>query len=123
MYSDLVDDRGRKRAGIFYKTAFYDRNAHISLAARYHSGTQSVGGHHTGASIDERCYEGFLKDGKEIIFRTSPTESEPKISYDDNELRKKWLKWVDARDAKRSEAEAWLQAKFPDYREPLAYWD
>ena len=29
MYSDLVDERGRPRAQIFYKAVFYDRKAHI----------------------------------------------------------------------------------------------
>lgn len=29
MYSDLLDEKGRKRASIFYKAAFYDRSAHM----------------------------------------------------------------------------------------------
>jgi hypothetical protein len=29
MWSDLVDGDGKKRAGIFYKAAFYDRNARM----------------------------------------------------------------------------------------------
>ncbi len=32
MWSDLVDETGRRRATIFYKAAFYDRRASISLA-------------------------------------------------------------------------------------------
>ena len=31
MWSDLVDETGKKRAAIFYKAAFYDRRADISL--------------------------------------------------------------------------------------------
>lgn len=30
MWSNLVDEQGRVRASIFYKAAFYDRNAHAS---------------------------------------------------------------------------------------------
>jgi hypothetical protein len=30
MHSDLCDEKGRKRASIFYKAAFYDRDANIS---------------------------------------------------------------------------------------------
>jgi hypothetical protein len=37
MWSDLVDDKGRKRASIFYKAAFYDRSAHGSALPRYHN--------------------------------------------------------------------------------------
>ena len=32
MWSDLVDDSGKKQAAIFYKAAFYDRRAHIHVA-------------------------------------------------------------------------------------------
>ena len=31
MWTELVDETGTKKAAIFYKAAFYDRNAHISL--------------------------------------------------------------------------------------------
>lgn len=32
MWSDLVDEKGVKRASIFFKAAFYDYKAHIQLA-------------------------------------------------------------------------------------------
>lgn len=35
MWSNLVDARGAKRAGIFYKAAFYDRSAHLRVESRY----------------------------------------------------------------------------------------
>lgn len=35
MWSYLVDEQGRKRAAIFYKAAFYDRSARLSLICRY----------------------------------------------------------------------------------------
>jgi hypothetical protein len=31
MWSELVDETGRVRATIFYKAAFYDRSAHLSI--------------------------------------------------------------------------------------------
>ena len=31
MWTDLVDAQGERRAAVFYKAAFYDRSAHISL--------------------------------------------------------------------------------------------
>lgn len=31
MWSEIVDDKGRRRVSIFYKAAFYDRSAHASL--------------------------------------------------------------------------------------------
>ena len=35
MWSDLLDDRGLKRAGIFYKATFYDRDASIGVCNRF----------------------------------------------------------------------------------------
>jgi len=35
MWSDLVDKKGRVRASIFYKAAFYDRSSHMSLSRRF----------------------------------------------------------------------------------------
>lgn len=35
MWSDLLDNRGRRRAEIFYKAAFYDRRAFVRLNTRY----------------------------------------------------------------------------------------
>lgn len=31
MHTDIVDEKGRKRASVFYKAAFYDRRASLSL--------------------------------------------------------------------------------------------
>ena len=35
MWSELLDDRGRTRANVFYKAAFYDRRADMRLTLRY----------------------------------------------------------------------------------------
>jgi hypothetical protein len=35
MHSDILDAASRRRGGVFYKAAFYDRSAHFSLSTRY----------------------------------------------------------------------------------------
>jgi hypothetical protein len=35
MWSEIFDEKGRKRGGVFYKAAFYDRRAHLRLDPRY----------------------------------------------------------------------------------------
>lgn len=35
MHSEIVDEKGAKRVGIFYKAAFYDRRADMHLVGRY----------------------------------------------------------------------------------------
>ena len=35
MWTHIVDDKGRERCSIFYKAAFYDRRAFLSISGRY----------------------------------------------------------------------------------------
>jgi hypothetical protein len=35
MWTTIVDEKGRERCSIFYKAAFYDRSAHLSISGRY----------------------------------------------------------------------------------------
>jgi hypothetical protein len=35
MHSDILDEQGRRRVGIFYKAAFYDRRADAHLVSRF----------------------------------------------------------------------------------------
>lgn len=35
MWSEILDEKGRKRGMIFYKAAFYDRSAHVHLECRF----------------------------------------------------------------------------------------
>lgn len=44
MWSKLLDDKGRERARIFYKAAFYDRSAQISRSPRFLHSTQPLEG-------------------------------------------------------------------------------
>lgn len=101
MHSDLLDDKGRKRAGIFYKAAFYDRRADMSMLSRY-----STSAWHPGATKDE--HRTVALDGETAIhdFGSTPDHG-----------------GYEARDALRTEAQAWLDKEYPQHADPLAYWD
>ncbi|MES3041843.1 MAG: hypothetical protein V4730_11930 [Pseudomonadota bacterium] len=99
MHSDLVDPQGRKRGGIFYKAAFYDRNAHFSLKARYYA-TQD----YAQPDSTHYIYDTATDKRKHVIGTVA------------------YLDFV-AGDAMQREADAWLETNLPDYRNPLAYWD
>lgn len=118
MWSDLLDVQGRKRAGVFYKAAFYDRRAHMHLNRRYSYGTRPVGGWEQERG--QRAFEGYVSDFTGDLFVTSPTVMEPKF---DREARELWDAWAKDKDAKSDEAEQWLVAHFPDWKNPLAYWE
>lgn len=107
MWTDLVDDKGRKRGDIFYKAAFYDRHAHMNLKWRYGYNVEPVTGWGEGYREDAACV-GVVKDCGTIIWKTDQTAG-PNDYKAQGELK--------------SLAKAWIEEHFPDYRSPLAYWE
>lgn len=104
MWSKLVDDKGRERASIFYKAAFYDRSAHMSLSCRF------------GVSFDydrldkENVGVANVTDGGKVIFTTDPIPANGEKRYDMSDKANKL-------------AVEWLDKNHPDWRNPGAYWD
>lgn len=101
MWSDLIDDKGRKRAGIFYKAAFYDRSARLHMNARYI----------TAPRHDE--------EGKTARFAVidsatgEPVWQSEAYAADDYKTSEKYER----------EARVWREKNFPDHADPFAYWD
>jgi hypothetical protein len=105
MWSDLCDDKGRKRAAIFYKAASYDRSASISACLRFQIDRygHDVEGE-VRVSIKDACGE--------VDFSTDI------VQVRDGE-EEEW----DIRDRLADEARAHLDEHFPDWSSPNAYWD
>jgi hypothetical protein len=64
MWSNLVDDEGRNRASIFYKAAFYDRDAYLSFNKRF-SVSYKI------SDYDEKLYEHqpkVIEDGTYMVW-------------------------------------------------------
>lgn len=108
MWSDLVDDNGRKRAAIFYKAAFYDRSAHMNLIRRFD----------VGEARDEEGVKAkkvvvmIVIDCDKIVFSTEPVDR-PEDWDDENNILQQ----------SRQVAVDWLNANYPDWQNPGAYWD
>lgn len=119
MWSKLFDDQGRERVSIFYKAAFYDRDAHNSIVKRFNASSMPIDG---WDDPEHRSKEwvGVVKDGEEIIMRTLPLEPEP---ADIKENRDEWTQWQRKKDALVDQAVDWLNDRFPDWKNRLAYWD
>lgn len=102
MWNNLIDDKGRERASIFYKAAFYDRDAFINFHQRYFSGQEYL------KEKDGDSYPKFymVKDlgTGEILFKTDVT-----LEYEDEELRKK--------------ADKWIKKHYPKHKSIFEYWD
>lgn len=98
MWSELIDPKGRRRAGIFYKAAFYDRSAHMNLDQRYG----------ISRTFDDGPVVFFVRD----FDGTRLHSADPVDSGD----------WT-AHDAARKECEDWLTANYPNWESPRMYWD
>jgi hypothetical protein len=101
MWSELFDEKGRKRASIFYKAAYYDRSAHMGFNNRYTSYYERFGDHDIDSSEKKMFVATIKKDGVEIW------RSEEPMGYSEvHEYAKKVL-----------------HEKYPKADSELAYWD
>lgn len=103
MHSDILDGHGRKRVGIFYKAAFYDRRADANLVNRFHV-RLLYGEERPDLPKDMEMYAVF--DCDKIIHVADPHPSG------------NWQ--ID--DARRNEAFGWLKSRYPDIDDPTANW-
>ena len=108
MHTDIVDDKGRRRGGIFYKAAFYDRSAHMYLSVRYSYGTQPVDGWINHDPNEDRKVA-YVDDCGTRIFESEPVE----IGRGEYE-KKQELEQL---------AKQWIEEHFPLHNDPTAYWD
>jgi hypothetical protein len=105
MHSNLLDDKGRVRANMFYKAAFYDRRADLNLTRRYN----------TGRDYDrEDVIIMFVTDSGERIF-TGQEYSFSGEKYGDDYRAQEQVA--------STEINAWLMEHFPDWKSTAAYWD
>jgi len=113
MCSILYDNKGRKRASIFYKAAFYDTRADISTIQRFTAEYIPEDNWKGGLTYQERDkgkWAGIVKDQDEIIWQT---EWETKKNKYDHFLT----------DRLRTAAANWLNEHYPDWNDATKYWD
>lgn len=113
MWSYLHDDKGRERAAIFFKAAFYDYNAHIRFtqAVQYKCMLTDGRGrydHNYGTAVS---YVGVVThQGKEVF-----CSSEIKVIDQ--------LAGWDASDKLNEIARAWMIEHYPNHTDSFTYWD
>jgi hypothetical protein len=109
MWSKLMDDKGRERASIFYKAAFYDRSAHIYISRRFSPRSGPVGGYDS-PNYGTEPWIGYVEDCGKVIWQSGPLPLGDKKDYEVHE---------DAGNL----ATAWLDQNYPDWKNPMAYWE
>lgn len=110
MWSDLLDEQGRKRASIGYKAAFYDRWASMSATHRF---TFSLDySDEAQARKDKECV-GIVKDGERVIYRAVFQVKDGDPEYGP----------ASAYEQAQAAARGWLTARYPNWEDASAYWD
>lgn len=103
MWSDLLDEQGRKRGGIFYKAAFYDRSSHMNLDKRY-----SI---RRNYDLEKGSLQFQVFDCAKPIFSTN---IESTVEYSD--------KYWEIEGKLRKSALSHLTEKYPEHEDCNAYW-
>ena len=98
MHSDLLDEKGRVRAGIFYKAAFYDRRAEMGMMARYRVNSY--------AGDSDKVYQVEVQDAGTPIKSFGEYEKEDYKKH----------------DVLTAQAESWLTKTYPDWKNCMVYW-
>jgi hypothetical protein len=111
MWSYVHDNLGRCRASVFYKAAFYDKSAHVSIDRRFGISRYQacdVDGHRIVAddNLPEHVLCEIVDHDKSCVIVIGKRE---RTDYEQADV-------LDAR------ADAWLEENKPDWRNPLAYW-
>lgn len=106
MHSEILDDKGRVRGGVFYKAAFYDRRANAHLKQRY--------------TVEPRYSdlaggENLPADTQQIVVADAGVAMK---TFGDPVPQRDW----EAAEPHRKAAIEWLEANYPE-NDPTAYWD
>lgn len=109
MWSHLVDDKGRERASIFYKAAFYDRDAFITVTHRF--GIRRVFGEKYNPKAP---YQHEVIDCGKRVFVTAEVPQPGNGDWKEHEAIEK---------TQREECAAWLAERFSAWEDPAAHWD
>lgn len=109
MWSNLLDEKGRKRGVIFYKAAFYDQRAHCCLETRFHVTDDYADKERTMSVVDANG-----KVDKKITGLKAPDWKGDRAVAQQLD---------DKIEAARKELTAWLDKEFPQWKSPLAHWD
>ncbi len=136
MWSHLLDDKGRERASIFFKAAFYDYDSHMGLSRRYgvkgiflDSHKQPIYDLWSGEPLKpgqgdrEIGKLGFRQNividmaDKKVLFES---EIVPNPDWDN---REEGLARSNKMEEEGKRCQAWLTEHYPDWQSAGAYWD
>lgn len=118
MWSNLLDDKGRRRGGIFYKAAFYDRRAFLNIVPRFATAVEPVSGY-DDPNYRTSEWHCVVYDCDAIVW-----ESEQRIPPQPGDVERHILmEWFDSKDSLYDLGRSWLDENYPDWKDATAHWD
>jgi len=120
LWTHLLDDLGRRRMTIFYKSAFYDTDAFLNVCPRFRVF------HSYGYEFGDEKHRILITDGNKRIWSGRPflsPDCPEELERGSQEIRD----WYDARDAKMKErvdaAREILLRHHPYADQPIEAWE
>ena len=112
MWTNLVDPKGRVRANMFYKAAFYDREAFFGGFKRRYT-----------CSLDYTSKEYGTWDRPAVLLDNIDA-AHPKVIFTiDVHPSPEDAKPYHAQERAQAQMKSYITERFPDHENPLAYWD
>ena len=110
MWNEIIDAKGHVRGTMFYKAAFYDRSAHMSLNSRYRVHSEYIG-------EDSRTVEVYFGNAQEKIMVAGQVYLKRYATPE--EKKEIW----DKQNMLLEQATKFAQENYPDWQNVIAYWD
>ena len=110
MWNEIIDSNGMKRGSMFYKAAFYDRHAHMSLECRY--GVRSI---YIGE--DYSTTEVYFGNDNEKLFVAGQVHIPNNATQEERHAKRA------ERDKLVSIAKQFGDENYPDWESVHAYWE
>ena len=110
MWNDIIDQNGRKRGSMFYKSSFYDRDAHMDLNCRYGVRSDYIGDDYSTTEI-------YFGNDSEKLFVAG------QVHRQKNATREEILAEYDEMDRLKAMAKKFGDENYPDWKNVHAYWD
>lgn len=117
LWTYVLDEHKRKRFSIFYKAAFYDRDAFANGIARF-SVTRDY-------DNEEKTKKNVIivNDGDKRIHCVVGKITEVEYDASSEAVKAERRRWYDEGRALEAEAAAWLSAKYPNWKDWNAHWN
>jgi hypothetical protein len=141
MWSYIYDEKGRQRLSMFYKGAFYDRDAFLNFDHRYYSNTKEYvdkegseewsfdNPDHThemvrwAATVVMDNVDDSVVFTSDIYLRSFESVLPKDVTPAEAAIERERQKWIANSDAAKQQALTWLKENKPDWEDPMYYWD